>query len=71
MRARPRSTSPGSRRGGSTRYYERGLNAWDWAAGSLLVPEAGGTVEELSGEPFGLVAGPAPLVAALRPLVEA
>lgn len=52
-------------------YYERGLNAWDWAAGSLLVREAGGTVEALSGEPFGLIAGPAALVAALRPLVEA
>jgi myo-inositol-1(or 4)-monophosphatase len=52
-------------------YYERGLNAWDWAAGTLLVTEAGGAVEELSGEPFGLIAGPAPLVAALRPLIEA
>jgi myo-inositol-1(or 4)-monophosphatase len=56
-------------------YYERGLNAWDWAAGSLLVREAGGTVEALqgrgSGEPYGLIAGPAALVAALRPLVEA
>ena len=52
-------------------YYERGLNAWDWAAGSLLVREAGGAVEELGGEPFGLIAGPAALVAALRPLVEA
>jgi myo-inositol-1(or 4)-monophosphatase len=52
-------------------YYERGHNAWDWAAGSLLVREAGGAVEELSGDPFGLIAGPAPLVAALRPLVEA
>ena len=52
-------------------YYERGLNAWDWAAGSLLVLEAGGAVEELSDEPFGLIAGAQPLVAALRPLVEA
>jgi myo-inositol-1(or 4)-monophosphatase len=52
-------------------YYERGLNAWDWAAGSLLVREAGGTVDDLSGEPYGLIAGPAALVAALRPLVEA
>jgi myo-inositol-1(or 4)-monophosphatase len=51
-------------------YYERGLNAWDWAAGSLLVREAGGTVEELSGEPFGLVAGPQALVSAFRPLVD-
>ena len=52
-------------------YYERGLSAWDWAAGSLLVREAGGAVEKLKGERFGLIAGPAQLVAALRPLVEA
>ncbi len=52
-------------------YYERGLHAWDWAAGSLLVREAGGAVEELAGEPFGLIAGPQPLVAVLRPLVDA
>ena len=52
-------------------YYERGLNAWDWAAGSLLVSEAGGTVEELRGEPFGLIAGPQAVVTALRPLVDA
>ena len=51
-------------------YYERGLNAWDWAAGSLLVREAGGAVEELRGEPFGLMAGPKALVDALRPLVD-
>lgn len=37
-------------------YYERGLNEWDWAAGRLLVTEAGGVVRELPGEPFGLVA---------------
>jgi myo-inositol-1(or 4)-monophosphatase len=52
-------------------YYERGLNPWDWAAGSLLVLEAGGAVEVLEGEPPGLIAGPAQLVTALRPLVEA
>lgn len=52
-------------------YYERGLHPWDWAAGSLLVGEAGGAVEELQGEPYGLIAGPEPLVRALRPLVEA
>ena len=51
-------------------YYERGLNEWDWAAGSLLVREAGGVVEELGGEPFGLIAGPDAVVAALRPLVN-
>jgi len=51
-------------------YYERGLNPWDWAAGSLLVREAGGIVEELDGEPHGLVAGPGPVVEALRPLLD-
>lgn len=41
-------------------FYERGVKPWDWAAGRLLVEEAGGVVRELSGEPFGLVAaGPA------------
>lgn len=49
-------------------YYERGLNPWDWAAGSLLVREAGGTVEDLPGEPHGLLAGPAALMEELRPL---
>jgi myo-inositol-1(or 4)-monophosphatase len=51
-------------------YYERGLNPWDWAAGSLIVTEAGGRVEELRGEPFGLVAGGPRLVDPLRDLVE-
>ncbi|HEX8074171.1 MAG TPA: inositol monophosphatase family protein [Thermoleophilaceae bacterium] len=51
-------------------YYERGLKPWDWAAGRLLVVEAGGVVEELGGEPVGLVAGSAPLVRELAPLVD-
>jgi len=38
-------------------YYERGLNEWDWAAGRLLVAEAGGALRELPGEPFGIAAG--------------
>src|SRR5204863_9061641 len=46
-------------------YYERGLNAWDWAAGRLLVEEAGGAVTELSGEPPGLAAASPPLVPGL------
>jgi myo-inositol-1(or 4)-monophosphatase len=37
-------------------YYERGLQPWDWAAGSIIVREAGGTVIELDDEPTGLVA---------------
>ena len=52
-------------------FYERGLNPWDWAAGNLLVREAGGVVEDLPGEPYGLIAGPEPVVRELRPLVEA
>lgn len=38
-------------------YFETGLNAWDWAAGRLLVAEAGGTVWELpaaGGSPGGV-----------------
>ncbi len=37
-------------------YYERGLNAWDWSAGSLISSEAGASVRPLPGEPFGLLA---------------
>ena len=37
-------------------YYERGLKPWDWAAGRLLVVEAGGVVTDLPGEPAGLAA---------------
>ena len=50
-------------------YYERGLSPWDWAAGSLIVREAGGVVEDLADEPHGLLAGPAEVVNQLRPLV--
>ncbi|HEX2160402.1 MAG TPA: inositol monophosphatase family protein [Thermoleophilaceae bacterium] len=39
-------------------YYERGLNVWDWAAGSLIAKEAGATVRPLPGEPFGLTVAP-------------
>ena len=50
-------------------YYERGLNRWDWAAGRLLVEEAGGAVAELDGDPPGLVAAAPALLPALRALV--
>jgi myo-inositol-1(or 4)-monophosphatase len=50
-------------------YYERGLNPWDWAAGRLLVEEAGGAVTELEGEPAGLVAASPPLLDGLLELV--
>lgn len=35
-------------------YWELELNAWDVAAGVLLVSEAGGRVTRMSGEPFAL-----------------
>jgi myo-inositol-1(or 4)-monophosphatase len=52
-------------------YYERGLNPWDWAAGRLLIEEAGGAVAELPGHPPGLVAAATPeLLEALAGLVR-
>jgi myo-inositol-1(or 4)-monophosphatase len=36
-------------------YYERDLKPWDWAAGRLLVSEAGGAVRELEGDPTCMV----------------
>lgn len=33
-------------------YWERGINAWDVAAGALLVTEAGGKVSDLRGGPY-------------------
>jgi myo-inositol-1(or 4)-monophosphatase len=50
-------------------FYERGINRWDWAAGRLLVTEAGGTVLDLPGEPHGLVAAAPGLAEELRDLV--
>jgi len=32
-------------------YFERGLNPWDCAAGTVLVTEAGGRVTDLDGQP--------------------
>jgi myo-inositol-1(or 4)-monophosphatase len=37
-------------------FYERGLKRWDEAAGRLLVKEAGGFVDDLPGEPAGVLA---------------
>jgi myo-inositol-1(or 4)-monophosphatase len=52
-------------------YYERGLQRWDEAAGRLLVTEAGGEVEDLPGEPHGVVAAAtAELVAGLKQIVD-
>ena len=33
-------------------FWDRGLQAWDTAAGALIVAEAGGTVTDLDGLPF-------------------
>jgi len=33
-------------------YYEESLNPWDWAAGMLIVREAGGHVTDYAGRPF-------------------
>ena len=52
-------------------YYERGLKPWDWAAGRLLVAEAGGAVQELPGEPLGLAAAAPDLLPELLELVTA
>ena len=41
-------------------FYERGLNAWDLAAGQLLVEEAGGEVLALAGTPPGVIAAANP-----------
>lgn len=50
-------------------YFERGLKPWDWAAGRLLVTEAGGEVRELEGEPPGLVAAGPSLCGELYALI--
>ena len=41
-------------------FYERGLKAWDRAAGDLLVREAGGVSGSLAGEPPGMIAAATP-----------
>ena len=50
-------------------YYERGLKPWDWAAGRLLVAEAGGQVAELDGDPQGLAAASPELLPQLLELL--
>lgn len=51
-------------------YYERGLKPWDWAAGRLLVTEAGGATAPLLGDPAGLVAAAPELLPELVELVS-
>jgi myo-inositol-1(or 4)-monophosphatase len=50
-------------------YYERGLQAWDWAAARIIVEEAGGAVADLEPEPHGLVAAHPELLPALLDLL--
>jgi myo-inositol-1(or 4)-monophosphatase len=49
-------------------FFEHGLKQWDWAAGRLLVHEAGGVSDLLPGDPPGLAAAGTPEV--LAGLVE-
>jgi fructose-1,6-bisphosphatase/inositol monophosphatase family enzyme len=51
-------------------YYERGINHWDYAAGVLIVAEAGGVVVPLDGGRFGLAAAGPRLVEALAELAR-
>lgn len=54
-------------------YYERGLRAWDSAAGALIASSAGLEVRELAArpnEPAGILAAPVGLVDELLALVE-
>jgi myo-inositol-1(or 4)-monophosphatase len=37
-------------------FWERGIQAWDMAAGVLMVTEAGGKVTDITGRPFDLMA---------------
>jgi myo-inositol-1(or 4)-monophosphatase len=54
-------------------FYERGLNAWDLAAGALLCQRAGLEVVPLAAappQPEGVLVAPLALVAPLRAIVE-
>jgi myo-inositol-1(or 4)-monophosphatase len=51
-------------------YYERGINHWDWAAGALIVEEAGGRVVPLVGGRPGLAAAGPRLVEKLAALAK-
>ena len=50
-------------------FYEQILSLWDYAAGSLIIEEAGGTVTDLSGLPLHYD-GPASIVAASQGIVR-
>ncbi len=53
-------------------YYERGVHAWDIAAGSLIARRAGLVVRDLEAgslDPYGVVAGPPALIDELYSLI--
>ena len=50
-------------------YWEYALRPWDWAAGVVLVREAGGVVETMQGAPWSMH-GPSAAVAGPRLLPE-
>ena len=54
-------------------YYERGLKAWDIAAGSLVAERAGLAVRELppqGPDPAGVITAPPAMIDELQALVE-
>jgi len=54
-------------------YFETGLAPWDWAAGDLLVREAGGVVHEIDshdGGPSLILAGPGDLATTIAGLLK-
>ncbi|MCZ8520415.1 MULTISPECIES: inositol monophosphatase family protein [Paenibacillus] len=56
-------------------YWEYGDSLYNWAAGALLVAEAGGSLSDTAGEPFtwgcrGIIAGPEPLREGIRELLS-
>ncbi len=56
-------------------YWHHGLEPWDFAAGALLVREAGGFVSDLAGRerdltPGPVVAGNQPIHQQIRKLLE-
>ena len=53
---------------GSTRYYERGLNPWDLAAGDLIAREAGALTGGRPGRPAVGRADPRRLPGLFEPL---
>jgi len=50
-------------------YFERGVHRWDYAAGALIVREAGGDVVELEGGRFGIAAASPGIIRQLAELV--